>query len=206
MDYSQILNDKQIKLLPAIKNISNHGFGMIGGTAIALQLGHRQSIDFDLCNIKEFNNAELIRIIGKTNQIEKTLIDNSDEYTAIVDGVKLTCLYYPFPVEFKENIDNISPMADLLTLGAMKAYTLGRRVKWKDYVDLYFIMENNYPIQEIIAKSKQIFGTNFNEKLFRVQLAYFEDIDYSEEINYLPNKEIPDEVIKKKLIEWSLAE
>ena len=206
MDYNLILNDKQIKLLPVVKNISNQGFGLIGGTAIALQLGHRQSIDFDLCSTKEFDNAELIKIINMTSQIDKTLIDNSDEYTAIVNSVKLTCLHYPFPVEFKEIINNISPMADLLTLGAMKAYTLGRRIKWKDYVDLYFIMENNYPIQEIITKAKQIFGSNFNEKLFRVQLAYFEEIDYSEEINFLPNKEVSDEAIKEKLIKWSLAE
>ena len=50
-------------------------------------------------------------------------------------------------------------------------------------VDLYFII-NKYSFQEVVGQAKQIFGNEFNEKLFREQLSYFEDIDYSEEVNY----------------------
>ena len=85
----------------------------------------------------------------------------------------------------------------------MKAYALGRRAKWKDYVDLYFIMKNNYSIQDIIKKTKQIFKKEFNEKMFRCQLAYFEDIDYSEEIIYLDGYQIDNEKVKKELINFS---
>ncbi|MCB6599156.1 hypothetical protein LI118_17050, partial [Erysipelatoclostridium ramosum] len=70
-------------------------------------------------------------------------------------------------------------LPDLLTLAAMKAYALGRRAKWKDYVDLYFAMKDYFPISAIVKKAKGIFGAEFNEKIFRAQLAYFKDIDYS---------------------------
>ena len=67
----------------------------------------------------------------------------------------------------------------------MKAYALGRRSKWKDYVDLYFILKFKHSINELISASDNIFSTSFNDKLFREQLCYFNDIDYSEEVEYI---------------------
>ena len=87
----------------------------------------------------------------------------------------------------------------------MKAFALGQRAKWKDYVDLYFIMEKYHGIDKIIQKAKQLFGPEFNEKIIRSQLMYFDDINYSEEVEYLPGFEVSDEVVKKGLIEFSLS-
>jgi hypothetical protein len=101
-------------------------------------------------------------------------------------------------------MDKIIDMPDLLTLAAMKAYALGRRAKWKDYVDLYFIMRDKFGIKKICAAAKKIFGVNFNEKNFRVQLTYFKDLDYSEQVDYLPGFKVDDRVIKKALTEWGL--
>ena len=67
----------------------------------------------------------------------------------------------------------------------MKAYALGRRSKWKDYVDLYFLLKEHFSIDEISARAEIIFGELFSAKMFRVQLSYFEDVDYSEEVEYL---------------------
>lgn len=85
----------------------------------------------------------------------------------------------------------------------MKAFALGRRSKWKDYVDLYFILRNYYSLNKIIEKTSTIYGELFSEKLFRAQLSYFEDVDYSEEVEYLvkqpSNKEIKEFLIEKAL-------
>jgi len=78
------------------------------------------------------------------------------------------------------------------------------RVKWKDYVDLYFVIKDHFSINEITKRAEKIFGAEFNEKLFRSQLAYFKDIDYTEEVIYLPGFKVEDKIIKKKLIEFSL--
>ncbi len=53
-------------------------------------------------------------------------------------------------------------------------------------------------------KAFEIFGQEFNEKLFRIQLAYFADINYSEAIIFMPGFEVNDEKIKQELIEFSL--
>ncbi|SHG12640.1 hypothetical protein SAMN05444372_102350 [Flavobacterium micromati] len=76
-------------------------------------------------------------------------------------------------------------MPDLLTLAAMKAFTLGRRAKWKDDVDLYFILKDYYCFKEIAEVATLLFGDQFSKKLFKIQLGYFKGINYDEEVSYL---------------------
>ena len=49
-------------------------------------------------------------------------------------------------------------MPDLLTLAAMKAYALGGRAKWKDYVDLYILLRDHFSLAQISEKSKDLFS------------------------------------------------
>ena len=199
----EILTEQQIKLLPLIGKFSSN-FGLVGGTAIALHIGHRESIDFDLFTLDEFDPSKIKRKIMNGFKVEKVFVNETDEYTVLINGVKITFLRYPFRIEFKDSLDNIIKVADLLTLAAMKAYALGRRAKWKDYVDMYFILKNFHSMVEIIKTAKEIFSSEFNEKIFRAQLAYFEDIDYTEKVVYRKGFEVDDEVIKKSLIDFSL--
>lgn len=201
--HKEILTDDQIKLLPALKSFSGD-FGLVGGTAIALHIGHRRSIDFDLFTSKPFDNAKIRKKILQFAKIDAVMTDEKEQYTIVVDRVKMTFLRYPFKLDFTENLDDIIKVPDLLTLAAMKSYALGRRAKWKDYADMYFIFKQFHSLKEIIDQSEKIFGVNFNEKLFRSQLAYFQDMDYTEKIMYMPGFERSDEDIKKALIEYSL--
>jgi hypothetical protein len=66
-------------------------------------------------------------------------------------------------------------------------------------------MKHYHSIREIIKRAERIFGKEFNEKLFRSQLSYFRDIDYTEEIIYIKGFEIDDETVKKELIKFSLS-
>ena len=79
-------------------------------------------------------------------------------------------------------------MPNLLTLAVMKAFALGRRAKWKDYVDLYFILKDYHCFKQIADVASELFGEQFSEKLFKMQLVYFKGINYDEEVTYLiPN-------------------
>jgi len=89
-------------------------------------------------------------------------------------------------------------------LAALKAYALGRRAKWKDYVDLYFIFQK-YSLKEVILRTKEIFKNAFNEKNFYQQLSYFKDIDYSEEVDFVKGFEKSDKEIKRYLKKLSLG-
>ena len=202
--HQNILTEEQIKLLPLVE-IFLKDFGLVGGTAIALQIGHRRSIDFDLFSSKEFKNEKIRKIIAKSGwKIENVFKDEEGQFTFHVNGVQLTFFQYPFKISFSKHFGKILKMPDLLTLAAMKVYALGRRAKWKDYVDLYFIINKYHSIDKIIDKGKRIFKTEFNEKMVREQLAYFNDINYSEEVEFLPGFEVEDEIIKKKLVDFSL--
>ncbi|HRO76737.1 MAG TPA: hypothetical protein PLP27_11385 [Crocinitomicaceae bacterium] len=79
---------------------------------------------------------------------------------------------------------------------------LGDRNKWKDYVDLYFLFKNHFTFDEIATEAEKLFNKNvFSKKLFKGQLSYFDDIDYSEAVDYLPNFEVSEEEIKNFLVE-----
>lgn len=200
--HKEILTERQIQLLPMIKSFTKD-FCLIGGTAAALQMGHRRSVDFDLISGREINDLKIRKWILKFFKIERVILNSKEEYTVVVNGVKVSFLQYPFKVECAEDFEGLK-MPNLLVIAAMKAYALGRRTKWKDYVDLYFIIKNYFSTGDMLQKSKEIFGNEFNEKTFRAQLSYFKDIDYSEEINYLPGFETEEKIIQKSLVNYSL--
>jgi len=200
--YPNILTSKQEQILPLIKLFSKD-FGLVGGTAIAYYLGHRRSIDFDLFSPKTFSILSARNKINKFFKIEQTLVQGDGELTVMANNVKLTLFNFPYHIEYNSKFENIIKIPDLLTLAAMKAFALGKRAKWKDYVDLYFISKK-YSLQQIVKKAEQLFGAEFNEKLFRVQLAYFEDVDYSEEVEYMEGFQTSDTEIKKSLEKISL--
>jgi len=202
--HKEILTAEQIKLLPFLKNF-RRGFGLCGGTAIALHIGHRQSVDFDLFSTKDFDNHRLTqKIRDKGKAVQRVFVDHLGEYTAVIGGSKFTFLHYPFDIKFSEDFEGYIKTANLLTLAALKGYALGRRAKWKDYVDLYFIMRDYYSLDKIAKRASAIFGDLFNEKIFRTQLAYFKDIDYSEEVIWTPGFVVNGTEIKKSLLEWSV--
>lgn len=199
----KILTNKQSEILPTIKKFTDNFF-LVGGTAIALHLGHRRSIDFDLFSAKSFKNREIRNKITKDGwTIERIFKDEDGQFTFFINEVQVTFFYYPFEIDATNDLEGIR-IPDLLTLGAMKAYTLGRRAKWKDYVDLYFIFREYNSIKPVMDKADIIFKNEFNEGLFRKQIAYFEDINYNEEVEFLPGCEVDDEKIKKELIDFSL--
>jgi hypothetical protein len=200
--HEEILSEQQEILLPLISKFLDE-FGLVGGTALALQIGHRRSINFDLATLIDIKIGKIRDKIRELYSIESTLIDEANELSIAVNSVKLSFFKYPFSINFDVRYKELVKMPDILTISAMKAYALGRRVKWKDYVDLYFVFKK-YSMGDLTIRAIQIFKDEFNEKLFREQLSYFEDIDYSEKIDYLDGFEVSNEIIKKTLQEISL--
>jgi len=183
------------KLLPVCSD-----FYLIGGTALALQIGHRRSIDFDLASYNQIDPFGLERkLLSMGFDIQTVFTATSDEFSILINGIKVTFFTFPFIIKhevFWEKGQITLP--EILDLGAMKAYALGRRNKWKDYVDLYFLLHDRIAIQDLIRNAEKIFKRHFNSKLFREQLCYFDDIDFSETIEFV-DVSPKDEEIKKFL-------
>src|SRR3989344_3306656 len=103
--HKEILTKEQIGLLSLVGTFSKD-FGLVGGTAIALHIGHRESIDFDLFSLEEFENTAIRHIVSKSHRIEKVIVDETNQFSFFVNGVRFTFLQYPFPITFAENFKN----------------------------------------------------------------------------------------------------
>jgi len=204
MYHKEILNNNQVELLPLIGEFKREYY-LVGGTAIALYLGHRRSIDFDLFKYSPLNRKKNLDKVQESRFSTLVTWNVADQMNLIVNNVKITFYQYPFQIKANNIFDNIIRLPNLLDLAAMKAYALGRRSKWKDYVDLYFLLKENFSINEISQKASIIFGDLFSDKLFRSQLSYFEDVDYSEEVEYMIPNPPTNEEIKNGLIQISTA-
>jgi len=201
----EILSTQQRELLPFIARFKRT-FYLVGGTAIALHIGHRRSIDFDLFTSKKLNKSRIRQKVFELPYSKRTLFDDIDQAHFYINEVKMTFFIYPYPVEHSEMVNGIISMPSLLSLSAMKAFALGRRAKWKDYVDLYFVLKEYFSVKDISTEAEQIFGQLFSEKLFRGQLAFHKDIDFSEPVEYMPGFEVDEQELKDFLIDKSLQE
>jgi hypothetical protein len=167
--FPNILSAEQHDLLPFIQSFKKEYY-LVGGTAIALQIGHRQSIDFDLFKMANVQQNKIDKRLSEFNLPYQLLFADAQSFHILANDVKLTFFQYPFKILTKKTFSEIK-MPDLLHLAAMKAYALGRRAKWKDYIDLYFILKDYHSLQEISDKTQEIFGSLFSPKLFKQQLC-----------------------------------
>ncbi|HAQ21347.1 MAG TPA: hypothetical protein DCR40_19270 [Prolixibacteraceae bacterium] len=180
----QIFNPDQIQILPLVKQFKKE-FYLVGGTAIALHIGHRRSIDFDLFKFSPIKPQSIIQNISSFNFKYSVTRRVTEQLNVNINNVKFTFYQYPFKINATERLDDILRLPSLLDLAAMKTYALGRRSKWKDYVDIYFMLKDHFSIKQISDRAAELFGQLFSEKLFRAQLSYFDDIDYSEPVEFL---------------------
>lgn len=201
--HKEILNTNQIALLPTMAQFKREYY-LVGGTAIALYLGHRRSIDFDMFRYAAINHKKNLDKLSKAGFQCMVTRRVEEQMNLMLNGVKVTFFQYPFPIEPMEKFEKFFRLPSLLQLSAMKAYALGRRSKWKDYVDLYFLLKDHFTIAEISECATDLFGELYSEKLFRSQLCYFEDVDYTEQVEYMISNPPTDEQIKQSLTEFAL--
>jgi hypothetical protein len=180
--YFDILTTAQKKTFESLKAFSKYGL-LGGGTALALQLAHRKSYDFDVFNSKPISKRFLLKVRDHFERVQ-TLVDTSDELSLVTPfGVKISFLFYPFHPLYKIIPTHGLSIHSWKDIALDKAYSIGRRGEWRDYVDLYFCMKNGFSLEGIIKGARKKFRDLFSEKLFLSQLCYFGDIkDYSIEL------------------------
>ncbi|WP_395074380.1 nucleotidyl transferase AbiEii/AbiGii toxin family protein [Flavobacterium sp.] len=197
----EILSKAQKELLPILAQFEREYY-LVGGTAIALHIGHRESIDFDLFKEKSIRKNDIYKKLKNIDY--KVSFADYNQVNMVSNGVKITFFLFPYTVPTESELKNTLKMPDLLTLAAMKAFALGRRAKWKDYVDLYFILKYHYSFVIVAQKAKEIFKDEFIEKQFIAQLGYFKGINYDEEVTYLIPNPPSEEEIQEFLINVSI--
>jgi hypothetical protein len=199
-----VFNEQQHQLLPFLSSFKKE-FYMVGGTAIALHIGHRRSIDFDLFKNGNIHSKKIVKKFQENNEEPLVTLNRSGQLNLVCRGVKFTFFDFGYDIPHPIVIGNGMTIPGLPELAAMKAFALGMRSKWKDYIDLYFILKDRHSIPEISAKAKGFFGDMFSEKLFRAQLNYFQGISFEEAVEFMPGFEVSEAEVKAFLVDAALT-
>ena len=176
--FLDVLDGKRLRVFKLLDSFGAK-FMLSGGTAISLQLGHRKSYDFDLASPEPLEKD----LLPKANKLfrnykARVAIDTASELTLILDEeIKVSFFHFPFETLYKPVESEFVDLYSLEDLASNKAYVIGRRGEWRDYVDMYFLLvRGNLKLDEILTETKKRFAGNFDEKLFWEQLVYWSDI------------------------------
>ena len=147
---------------------------LVGGTALALQYGHRSSIDLDLFGKIDIDAYELQEILSKHGILR---VENETKiiHQYIIDNIKVDVVNYPFewitPMIEDEGVRLASPM----DIAAMKVNAIEGRGTKKDFIDMYMLLQH-HSLEEILGFYQQKYP---NHSVFRAlrSLTYFEDAE-----------------------------
>ena len=195
--HDEVLTKEATGILPFFGRFED--FYLVGGTALALHIGHRISVDFDFFTSAPLPDG-LLRKIKRVFEDRQITVTYSapEQLNLVIEGVKVTFFSYPYqniypPVPYKKiNIASIEEIA------LMKAFSIARRLSYKDYIDWYFLLRDKYvSLEKVIIGAQKKFGADFNDRLFLGQLVSMEDIPV-QKIDFLKN-EVSKEDVRKFL-------
>jgi Nucleotidyl transferase AbiEii toxin, Type IV TA system len=161
-----------LKELMKVENFSN--FYLVGGTSLALQIGHRNSIDIDLFGKQEIDSDLFIKLL---NDFGKTEITKSSKNILITDvaGIKVDFVNYQYKILEKPlEIEGIR-MLSKKDIASMKLNAIAGRGSKKDFIDLYFLL-HDFSLREMLEfyNEKYFDGSEF---MVIKNLSYFEEAD-----------------------------
>ncbi len=174
--FLSILDKKRLNVLPILKEFKND-FYLAGGTGLALQLGHRDSVDFDFFCEKDFNTKDII------NRVEKIFIgkkilwlqEKDNTLTGIIDdSIKISFFSYKYELIDKLVETEYLRIASIRDIACMKFSAITSRSTSKDYVDLYFILKK-FNLKDLLVDLRKKMPT-MGINLVLKSLAYFEDV------------------------------
>ena len=156
-------------------------FVLYGGTAIALQLGHRQSVDFDFFARRDIDAQELIEHLPLLAQCEPLQMEPNTLTVRVwrQDPILLSFFGVPRLPSLRPPLaEEGAPvrLGDLLELGGMKALVIQKRAEAKDYLDVHALLTRaRISLSEILAAAKALYAPSFTPEITLKSLCYFED-------------------------------
>lgn len=159
------------------KNPLINNFYLAGGTALALQIGHRISNDLDFFSQNNFDENILIQ---KLSQLGKLELEKKEEQSVIgiLNGTKISFLGYNYPLLDKMISINNLKMASLLDIACMKIDAIASRGTKRDFIDVYFLAKEFLPLNKILDNFRRKFSSlNYNIIHVEKSLVYFDDAE-----------------------------
>jgi hypothetical protein len=198
MLHFETIDPSTLELLIALQNIKGlNKTRLVGGTSLALQIGHRISVDLDFFayNLQEDFLSIIASIKNKGYKIEIRK-QSSNILIAMIDNVKVDIVNYPYPWIDNEICEKHIIMASDKDIAAMKLSAITNRGSKKDFIDLYYLLKK-YSLEQILSfySKKYNDGSDF---MVLKSLTYFDDAEI-EASPLLFDKSIAWENIKEKI-------
>lgn len=133
--------------------------------------------------------------IRNTFGVARYEINTDDQINfSIGNDVKVTFLWYYFSLLRPLVRTSGLPLASIEDIAADKAYAIGRRSVWRDYVDLFCLLhQRKFTLADVIESAEEKFSGEFNETTFLQQLSYFDDLTVTP-IAFIGQKYTPEEI------------
>jgi len=194
----EILPPAQRVLWDELRETPEH-FTLYGGTALALRLGHRESVDFDFFSHEPIEPEALMQEIPYLDGAEQRAVARNT-LTCVVDrgagAVKMQFfggLSLGFVEPRQQPVGAGFWVASLVDVAACKLKVLPERAEAKDYLDVDALLKSGITLPMMLAAAQAVYGTGFNPLLPLKALSYFDDVN-----------RLPDEV-KSRLAAASVA-
>lgn len=172
------------------------GAVLAGGTALALQLGHRVSRDLDFFLPDELESEGILSGLRWAYDIVEVIDEKRDTLSMIVDGVKLSFFRYEYPFVSTTSLFRGVTVAGPLDIASMKLLAIIQRGCKRDFIDLYFILQDT-PFHRVCANLNEKFGNDrVNPLVLGKALVYFSDADAEPEPLYIEGMAVEWEDVK----------
>ncbi|MFI0347846.1 MAG: nucleotidyl transferase AbiEii/AbiGii toxin family protein [Chthoniobacterales bacterium] len=176
--HQEILPQAQQELWPQLRPAAGLGFVLYGGTAIALQLGHRQSIDFDFFSERKLEKEKLWEAFpflknstllqDRENSLTVEVRENEPVKVSFFGG--LTFGRVGEPLQTNDGVLQVASLDDLM---ATKLKVIFQRVEAKDYLDIAAMIKAGVSLSKGLAAAATMFGSAFQPSESLKALTYF---------------------------------
>ena len=188
MLYKETVESTTLELLNSLQSQPYlKGFYLVGGTALALRIGHRRSVDLDLFSNFSFDVVQLLENLTADYNFNLFFSANNT-IKGSIDNVKVDFISHRYPFISEPVVEEEIEMLSFQDIIAMKLNAIsanGQRVK--DFIDIFYLIRS-FSIEQMIGFYKKKY-TNYNEVSVLKSLVYFDDIDFNDwpEITAEPN-------------------
>jgi predicted nucleotidyltransferase component of viral defense system len=173
--YLSILDKKRVHLLKKLEFLEAYKFYLAGGTALALHIGHRTSLDFDFYTERSFEPRRVREDFDKMFKKVKEIYVADDTLGLEVNNINISFFKYSYPViKPLEKLEGIY-VASMEDISAMKLIAISQRGKRRDFIDMYFLLKI-FGLKKIIEFTKEKYPM-FNIYVGLQGLIYFQDAD-----------------------------
>lgn len=175
-----ILPAAQCALWPELGGTPEH-FTLYGGTALALRLGHRASVDFDFFSNASFDPDDVARSIPYIRDAERVQVGPNTLTCRIERGGPVLVSFFGGlglgQVAARDRVQNMPlHVASLLDIAGTKAAVVQKRAEVKDYLDIDAVLEHGIDLPTMLAAGVVVHGRKFNPLITLKALSYFDDV------------------------------